>query len=82
VLLLAFTTAYNVKELVSGYRSIDMHCIAVPVKFDRWLSISFLRKKQLFIKKRGGGQFFFKKVPILQKTLESQALGIKLKPRG
>jgi hypothetical protein len=36
------------KCFVSGYQLIDMHCIALPVKFDGGLSISFLRKKQLF----------------------------------
>jgi hypothetical protein len=50
----AFTDAYDMKVLVSRYQSIDMHCIALPVKFDDGLSISFLRKKQFFTKKRGG----------------------------
>jgi hypothetical protein len=33
------------------YQSIDMHCIVVLVKFDDWLSILFLRKKQISTKK-------------------------------
>jgi hypothetical protein len=40
-----FTNAYDMKVLVSKYHSIDMHCIALPVKFDDGLDISFLRKK-------------------------------------
>jgi hypothetical protein len=47
---------------VSGYQLIDMHCIALPVKFDGGLSISFLRKKQL-LKKLGAKVYLFKKVP-------------------
>jgi hypothetical protein len=39
---------YNITLLVSGYQSIDMHCIVLPVKFDGGLSISVLRNKQLF----------------------------------
>jgi hypothetical protein len=38
--------AYSIKVLVSGYQSIDMHCIVSPVKFDGGLSISVLRNKQ------------------------------------
>jgi hypothetical protein len=52
-LLGAFAAAYNSKVLDSGYQSIDMHCIVLPVKFDGELSISVLRNKQLF-KKKGG----------------------------
>jgi hypothetical protein len=51
MLLGAFTVAYNLKVLVSGYPSIDMHCIVLPVKYDGGLSISFLRIKQLLKKK-------------------------------
>jgi hypothetical protein len=51
---LAFTDAYDMKVLVSSYQSIDMHCIMVPVKFDDGLTVSFLRKKQIFTKKGGG----------------------------
>jgi hypothetical protein len=43
--------AYDIKVLVSGYQLVDMHCIVVPVKFDGGLSISFLRKKLLLLKK-------------------------------
>jgi hypothetical protein len=42
------------KVLVSRYQSIDMYCIMVPVKFDDGLSISSLRKKQIFTKKKNG----------------------------
>jgi hypothetical protein len=38
--------------LGSGFQSIDMPCIVLPVKFDGGLFISFLRTKQLFTKKR------------------------------
>jgi hypothetical protein len=41
----AFTDAYDMKVLVSWYQSIDMDCVALPVKFEGGLSISFLRKK-------------------------------------
>jgi hypothetical protein len=58
---LAFTTAHNVKVFASGHQSIDMHCIVVLVKFEGGLSISFLRKKQLFTKKWVKS---LKKVPI------------------
>jgi hypothetical protein len=57
----AFTDAYDMEVLVSKYQSIDMHCIALPVKFDNGLSISFLRKKQLFKKKGGGQKYTFSK---------------------
>jgi hypothetical protein len=45
-----FTAAYNIKKLISGYQSIDMHCIKRHVKFDNGLSISVLRNKQLLKK--------------------------------
>jgi hypothetical protein len=35
---------------VSGYQSIDIHCIVLSVKFDGGLSISVLRNKQLLKK--------------------------------
>jgi hypothetical protein len=44
-LLGAFSVAYNIKVLLSGYQSIDMHFIVLPVKFDSRLSISVLRNK-------------------------------------
>jgi hypothetical protein len=46
----AFSVAYNIKVPLSGYQSIDMHCIVLPVNFDGRLSISVLRNKQLFKK--------------------------------
>jgi hypothetical protein len=55
-LLGAFMAAYNIKMLVSGYQSIDMHCIVLSVKFYGELSISVLRKKQLY--KKNGRQHF------------------------
>jgi hypothetical protein len=48
--LVAFTAAYSIKVFVSGYQSIDMHCIVSPVKFDSGLFMSVLRNKQLFKK--------------------------------
>jgi hypothetical protein len=36
--------------LLSGYQSIDMHCIGLPVKSDGGLSISVPRTKQLYKK--------------------------------
>jgi hypothetical protein len=51
--------------LVSGYQSIDLHCIVLPVKFDGGLSISVLRNKQLFKKmdvKSSHFQILWKKV--------------------
>jgi hypothetical protein len=32
--LVAFTAAYNINVLVSGYRPLDKHWIVLPVKFD------------------------------------------------
>jgi hypothetical protein len=55
-LLGEFTVAYNIKELISGYQSIDMHCIVLPAKFDAGLCISVLRNKQL-LKKRTSNIF-------------------------
>jgi hypothetical protein len=52
-LLSAFTKAHNAKVIVSRYQSIDRHCMEMPVKFKGGLSMSVLRKKQLFTKKRG-----------------------------
>jgi hypothetical protein len=58
------------KVLVSWYQSIDMHCIALPVKFEGGLSISFLRKKATLYKKRGGQKYTFsKRVPIFKNIL-------------
>jgi hypothetical protein len=51
-ILSAFTTAHIVKVIISRYQSIDMHCVEMPVKFEGGLSMSFLRKKQLFTKKQ------------------------------
>jgi hypothetical protein len=72
-LLLAFTTAYNVKMLVFGYQSIDMHCIVVRVKFDGGSSMSVLRNKQLFPKKMSK-VYIFKKVSNFQKHFKSRHL--------
>jgi hypothetical protein len=49
-LLVAFTAAYNIKVLVSGYQPRDMYRIVLPVKFDGGLSIQVLRSVQLFTK--------------------------------
>jgi hypothetical protein len=38
-LLVAFTDAYDKKVVVSGYQSVDMPFIVVPVKFDGGLPI-------------------------------------------
>jgi hypothetical protein len=51
-LLGAFVAADSIKVLVSGYQSIDMHCIALRVKFEDGLFISVLRIGQLFKKKK------------------------------
>jgi hypothetical protein len=48
---MAFMAAQNIKKLVSGYHSIDMHFIVFSVKFNDGLSISALRYKQLYKKK-------------------------------
>jgi hypothetical protein len=48
--LVAFTAAYNIKMLDSGYQTIDMHCIVLHVKIGGRLLISVLRNKQLFKK--------------------------------
>jgi hypothetical protein len=52
-LLVAFPVAYNIKMFVSGYQSIHMHRIMMPVKFDSGLSISVQRNKQFFKKLKG-----------------------------
>jgi hypothetical protein len=69
------------KVFVSGYQLIDMHCIALPVKFDGGLSISFLRKKQLY-KKRWAQVCIFKSSsfqnrfnPRHERFLSSRSLG-------
>jgi hypothetical protein len=49
------------KALVSENPSIDMHCIVVPAKFDGGLSLSILRNKQLFTKKRASKVYLFLK---------------------
>jgi hypothetical protein len=36
--LFSFTDAYDMEVFVSRYQLIDMHCIALPVKFDGGLS--------------------------------------------
>jgi hypothetical protein len=48
--LVAFTAARNIKVLVSGCPSIDMHGIIHAVKFDGGLFISVMRNKQMFEK--------------------------------
>jgi hypothetical protein len=60
----------DTKLLVSGYHSIDMHCNVLPVKFDGGLSISFLRKKELFTKKG----LHFQKSSNFQKHFKSRNL--------
>jgi hypothetical protein len=77
----AFTAAYSINVYVSGYQSIDMHCIVLPVKFDGELSISVLRNKQLFKNKWGLKVHIFKKGQTLEKVplfldLNSLANGI------
>jgi hypothetical protein len=49
----AFTDAYDIKVFVYGYQLIDMHYIALTVKFDGGLSISFLKKKATLNQKKG-----------------------------
>jgi hypothetical protein len=61
-LLGPLTVAYNIEVLVSGYQSIDMHCIMVALKFDNELSISFLRNRLLLTKKKGSKNHIFKRV--------------------
>jgi hypothetical protein len=58
------------KVLVSGYQSIDMHCIALHVKFDGGLSISFQRKATLYKKKGGSKAYIFKKF-LFSKSFET-----------
>jgi hypothetical protein len=52
---------HNTKVFISGYQSIDMCFIVVPVEFDGGLYISVLRNKQLFTKKKGQKFTFSKK---------------------
>jgi hypothetical protein len=59
-LLGAFTAAYSITVLVSWYPSMDMNCIVSPVNFDSRLSISVLRNKQLFKKRRTSKAHIFK----------------------
>jgi hypothetical protein len=59
-LLGAFTVAYNIKVLVSGYQSIEMYLIVLPVKFEGGLPSSVLRNKQLY-QKKGSKSTFLKK---------------------
>jgi hypothetical protein len=59
MLLLALTTACNVKVFVSRHQSIDMHCIVLPVKLNGGLSIPVLINKQIFTKKIVGQKFTF-----------------------
>jgi hypothetical protein len=70
-LLGAFTSAHHLRMHFSGYPSIDMHCIMLPVKFDGGLFISVLRNKQLFKNKGGqkfGGQILSFQTPPLKKV--------------
>jgi hypothetical protein len=64
---------------VYGYQSIDIHCIAVPVKFDGGLSMSFLRNEQLFTKNWGSKPISFQKVPIF-KNISNPAIWKKDRP--
>jgi hypothetical protein len=73
-ILLAFTTAHNVKVLVSGYQSIDIRCMVSPVKFEDGLSMSILRYEQLFTKK-GCQKFTFSKKFNFSKHLKTRHLG-------
>jgi hypothetical protein len=65
-LLVAFTVAYNIKALVSGYQSIDIYCIVLPVNFDGGLSISVLRNKQLFTEIRDSKPISSQKAQIFE----------------
>jgi hypothetical protein len=56
-LLVASTAAYNIKVLVLGV-SVDRYALhRVAVKFDGGLSITVLRNKQLFKKRRSKAHF-------------------------
>jgi hypothetical protein len=55
------------KVLVSRYQSIDMHCIALPVKFDDGLS----EKKATLYKKNGGSKVYIFKKFQFSKTFQS-----------
>jgi hypothetical protein len=54
-----------------------MHCIVVPLKFDDGLSISFLRKNQLFAKKKEVKSLQFRKKLQFSKTFQPLPLGKK-----
>jgi hypothetical protein len=54
---------HNIKMLVSGYHSIDMHFIMLHVKFDNELSISVLRNKQLYKKRDVKNSYFQFQIP-------------------
>jgi hypothetical protein len=58
------------KSAFSGYQSIDMHCIMLPVKFDAGLYILFLRNNQLSQKKRGSKVHSFKKGLIFKRCFQ------------
>jgi hypothetical protein len=73
-LLVAFTAAYNIKVLLSGYQSIDMRCIVLPVKFDGGLSIPILRNKQLFKKKCSSDFFNFQAPPFEERSDPGKSL--------
>jgi hypothetical protein len=62
------------KVLVSRYQSMNMQCIVAPVKFDDRLSISFLRKKQIFTKKMGIKSIHFQKSYNFQKHFKPRHL--------
>jgi hypothetical protein len=65
---------YNTKKFVSGYQSMDMHGIWVPVTFDGGLSMSILRNERLFTKKnRGQNQSVFNKLKF--STLQTPPFG-------
>jgi hypothetical protein len=66
-LFFSVTDAYDMVVFVSGYQLLDMHCMALPVKFDGGLFISLLRKssslkKKKKKKKRAQNKKFFKKI--------------------
>jgi hypothetical protein len=57
------------KVFVSGYQSIDMHYIVVPVKCEGGLFISSLRKV-----------YIFRKVPIFSRISSPAISGKKVRP--
>jgi hypothetical protein len=73
-LLVASTDPLDIQIHGSRYHSIATHCIVLPVKFDGGLSMSVLRKKQLFTKKRGTKVYIFKKVQF-SKTFQIPPFG-------